>query len=131
MKRSLLMLCGLALLLAACGPKPSDTLDVVFTEFMFTPAAHTVQAGQEITLNITNDGAILHEYAIMKYGTIAGVEYDESDEANIYWRVQVDPGQSLTTTFTAPSEPGEYQVVCGIIGHYTAGMVGTLTVTAP
>ena len=130
MKKFILLLAAV-LLLTACGQEAATSMDVVFTEFMFTPAEHTIQAGQEITVNVRNEGAILHDYAIMKLGTEAGAEYDKEDEENIYWRIQVDPGKSVTTTFTAPLEPGEYQVVCGIIGHYTAGMVGKLIVTAP
>ena len=33
-----------------------------------------------------------------------------------------------TVTFTAPTEPGEYQVVCGIEGYLEGGMLGELVV---
>jgi len=64
----------------------------------------------------------------MKFGTKVGKDFGHADEANIYWEMEVDAGGSATATFTAPSEPGEYQVVCGIAGHYMAGMVATLVV---
>jgi uncharacterized cupredoxin-like copper-binding protein len=42
----------------------------------------------------------------------------------------LEPGESDTFTFTAPGQPGDYQIVCGIVGHYMAGMVGSLTVVS-
>jgi uncharacterized cupredoxin-like copper-binding protein len=36
----------------------------------------------------------------------------------------------VTGIFTAPTDPGEYQIVCGTPGHFMSGMVGKLTVVA-
>jgi len=122
-----------ALTLAACGGGggPSNTIDVVFTDFKFTPDSFTIPAGQEITINATNNGAVVHEFVIMKLGTTVGEDFGDEDEENIYWEVEVEPGGSATTTFTAPTEPGEYQLVCGTEGHFIAGMVGRILVVAP
>ena len=120
-----------ALFLASCGGAGrSTTIDVVFAEFTFTPNTFTIPAGQEITLNAQNNGAVLHEFVIMKLGETVGEDFGAEDEENIYWEVEVDPGQSSSVTFTAPTDPGEYQIVCGTEGHYVAGMIGTLTVVA-
>ena len=120
-----------AVFLASCGGAgPSTTIDVVFAEFTFTPNTFTILAGQEITLNAQNNGAVLHEFVIMKLGETVGEDFGAEDEENIYWEVEVDPGQSSSVTFKAPTEPGEYQIVCGTEGHYIAGMIGTLTVVA-
>jgi uncharacterized cupredoxin-like copper-binding protein len=64
----------------------------------------------------------------MKPGTNAGEHFDEEDLPNVYKSVEVPPGHSQSFTFTAPAEPGEYQVVCGIAGHIESGMTATLTV---
>ena len=119
-------------LLAACGGgnSPSTTIDVVFTEFHFTPDSFTIPAGQEITLNATNNGAVVHEFVIMKFGQSVGEDFGDEDQVNIYWEVEAAPGEKKSVTFTAPSDPGEYQVVCGTQGHYVAGMVGKLIVVA-
>jgi len=118
--------------LTACGGSgASTTIDVTFAEFTFTPAEFTIPAGQEITINTVNEGAVLHEFVIMKLGETVGDDFGEEDEGNIYWEVETEAGQSGTTTFTAPTEPGEYQLVCGTEGHYIAGMIGKLTVVAP
>ena len=118
--------------LSACGGAgASTTIDVTFAEFTFTPAEFTIPAGQEITINTVNNGAVIHEFVIMKLGETVGDDFGDEDEGNIYWEVETEPGQSGTTTFVAPTEPGEYQLVCGTEGHYVAGMIGKLTVVAP
>jgi len=121
------------LTLAACGggKGPSTTINVTMTDFHYEPSEFTVPAGKEITLNATNNGAVAHEFVIMKYGTNIGEKFGDEDKGNIYWEVEVDPGKTVNVTFTAPSEPGEYQVVCGVEGHFEAGMVGKLIVAAP
>ncbi len=134
MKKSIfIVLVVLALALSACGGgnKPSTDLKTEFTDFAFTPNSWVIPAGQEITLTVTNAGAVIHEFVIMKLGTTVGDDFGEEDEDNIYWEVEAEAGQTLTVTFTAPAEPGEYQIVCGTEGHFVAGMVGSLTVVAP
>jgi uncharacterized cupredoxin-like copper-binding protein len=66
----------------------------------------------------------------MNQGTEVGQDFGEEDLPNIYWKAELEPGKSGTYTFTAPSQPGEYQVVCGFPGHYLAGMVGKLVVVS-
>lgn len=135
--RKLLTLVGilvsLALGLVACGANAgaSTNLSVNMTEFTFNPATFTVPAGKEITLNLNNIGAVEHEFIIMEQGAQVGEDFGDEDMPNIYWQAKQGPGTSGAYTFTAPSQPGEYQVVCGTPGHYMAGMVGKLVVVAP
>jgi len=134
MKKSLFLVAVvliLSLVLTACGASgPSTNLKVDMVEFMFEPSDYSIPAGQEITLDLSNNGAVVHEFVIMKFGTNVDENFGDEDEANIYWEAELDPGRSDTFTFTAPSQPGEYQIVCGTEGHYQAGMVGKLTVVA-
>lgn len=130
MKRSLLILSVLlSLILASCGGSaPTTTIDVTMTDFQFQPSQFTIPAGQEITLNSTNTGAVVHNFVIMELGTTAGDRFEEDDLPNVYWEVEIQPGGSTSTTFTAPSEPGEYEVVCRTEGHIVSGMVAKLNV---
>ncbi len=122
----------LSFVLAACGgSKAATNLTVDMVEFTFTPSEFVIPAGQEITITANNNGAVVHEFVIMNLGETVGENFGDEDEANIYWEVEVDPAGTKTVTFTAPTEPGEYQVVCGTEGHYIAGMIGSLTVVAP
>lgn len=129
-KMLILLLLGMSFVFSACGASggPSTTIDLKMTDFKFEPTHFTIPAGKEITINARNDGAVLHEFVLMKYGENIGDNFGDEDEENIYWEIEVDPGGSKSATFTAPSDPGEYQVVCGTEGHFVAGMVGGLTV---
>ena len=134
MKRRIVLpafLLVLAVILSACGGGSQTKLNITMTDCKYDPVENTIAAGKEITLTIKNEGAVLHEYVIMNLGQTAGETFGDEDEGNIYWEVEVDPGQSKTVTFTAPSEAGEYEIVCGTEGHLAAGMKGTLTVVAP
>jgi len=119
----------LALLLTACGSSGISTkINVTMTDFTFSPNEFTIPAGQEITLHITHDGTVEHDFIVMKYGTDAGEMFDEADKANVFWEMDLQPGNSKTVVFTAPEQPGTYQIICGMTGHLQSGMIGKLTV---
>lgn len=119
-----------SLLLVSCGGAsgPSTTIDVTMTDFQFQPSQFTVPAGQEISFSSSNNGAVVHNFVIMKLGTTAGPMFDEEDIPNVYWEVELLPGATTETSFTAPTEPGEYQVVCRTEGHIASGMTSKLIV---
>ena len=125
-----LMVVLVSMMVTACGSGgPTTTLNVTMTDFQFTPNLFTVPAGQEITLNVTNTGVVVHNFVIMKLGTTAGATYEEEDDANVYWQEKdIQSGGDFSVTFTAPTEPGEYEVVCRTQGHIASGMVGKLVV---
>jgi uncharacterized cupredoxin-like copper-binding protein len=123
----LIILLGLAFVLTACGGS-STVLKITMDDFKYDPMENSIQAGKDITLDIKNDGAVLHEYVIMKLGKTAGDKFGDEDEDNIFWDVEVEPGTSKRVTFNAPLEAGTYEIVCGTQGHLEAGMKGTLIV---
>jgi uncharacterized cupredoxin-like copper-binding protein len=121
----------LALLLTACGNSSISTkINVTMTDFTFSPNGFTIPAGQEITLHITHDGTVEHDFIVMKYGTDAGEMFDEADKTNVFWEMDLQPGDSKTIVFTAPEQPGTYQIICGMTGHLQSGMIGKLTVVS-
>ena len=133
MKKILIILTlAASLVLTSCGASKSGStkLDVTLTDFQFSPNQFTVPAGKEISLNISNTGAVVHNFVIMKKGQSAGNEFTDTDETNVYWQVELAPGGSAQTSFTAPSDPGDYEVVCKTPGHLQAGMTAKLTVVA-
>ena len=120
-----------SVLLGACGSAagPSKSLDVTMTDFMFSPNSFTVPAGAQISFQATNNGAVAHSFIIMKEGYQITSHFTDADKPNIYWKVdQIAPGQSIKDSFMAPDDPGNYQIICGISGHYEAGMVAKLIV---
>jgi len=119
-----------SLTLVSCGGAggASTKINVTMTDFQFQPSQFTVPAGQEISFSSANNGAVVHNFVIMKLGTEAGPFFDDEDIPNVYWEVELVPGGSTDTSFTAPSEPGEYEVVCRTEGHIVSGMTAKLTV---
>ena len=132
MKKAVLILVILSsILLTSCGrSQPTTIIRVNMTDFAYNPNDFVVPAGREITLDIVNNGAVVHNFIVMKAGTSLGQKFDEKEEMNIYWEIQLAPGQSISTTFTAPAELGEYLIFCSTEGHYQAGMTGKLVVVS-
>lgn len=130
MKKSLLFVLLVLLagaLLTACGPK-STTVDIDMKEYTFTPSTIEVPAGATVSVNLSNSGTLEHEMVIMVFGKEATIPFDDDDEPNVYWEHELEVGESETIQFTAPTEPGEYQIVCGIPAHLEQGMIATLIV---
>src|SRR5215208_3608165 len=103
------LMLALSLALTSCGgaAKPTTDITVTMTDFQFSPSQFTVPAGKEITLNSSNTGGVVHNFVIMKLGQTAGTEFGDEDTPNVYWEVEILPGGSVDTSFTAPSEPGD------------------------
>jgi plastocyanin len=126
--RILIPTTALSLALTACGGS-GNTINVTMTDFAYLPNSFTVPAAAQITINARNNGATEHEFVIMKKGYTVTPPFGDKDEGNIYWELdQIEAGTTKTATFTAPSEPGTYQVVCGLLAHIEKGMVATLIV---
>ncbi|MGH8916523.1 MAG: cupredoxin domain-containing protein [Acidimicrobiia bacterium] len=121
--------------MAACdsGGGASTSLEVTASEFQFSPNSWTVPAGEDISIEITNNGSVLHEWVLLQPGVNIESEADlpETEEELladfVYVEDEVEAGDTKTLTFTAP-EAGTYQVICAIETHFDAGMEGTLTV---
>ena len=130
-----------ALFLAACGGSDeaaTATIEVVQNDIYFgdspdnqeNPPTWTVPAGAEVTVNLSNNGALQHNWAVVEQGAEVPtpVDPEAADDILLYDTGLLDPGTTATETFTAPAEPGEYLVICTVAGHYPA-MQGRLIVT--
>jgi plastocyanin len=134
----------IALFLVACGGESDSepqvdfvTLDVVQNDIYYgdtpdnadNPVVWTVPTGADVTVNLVNNGALEHNFAVVKLGeTIPAVYNSETDSGILLTEGGlVAGGESATKTFTAP-EPGEYTVICTVAGHYPS-MQGRLVVT--
>jgi len=125
-------LLGAALLLvvgAGCGDDDGggddgdNAIEATASEFQFEPNEWSVDAGT-FTLDFTNDGTTDHEWVIMSEEI--GSE-DEFAEDKVLDEVEAGAGDTVSQEFTV-DDPGTYQVICGLEGHFDAGMEGTLTV---
>lgn len=84
------------------------------TEWRFVPSTLTVPAGQDVEIEVTNEGTQLHTF------TIPGLRVDTGP---------MPPGATKDLRFTAPAGPAPYDFICTFAGHEEAGMIGHLAVT--
>ena len=115
-----------ALVLTGCGGSEPD-IAVTTTEYQFAPASWSATAGEEFSIELTNDGSVEHEWAVVKLGEDIA-SGDEFEEDRVLLEVEAVPaGEGATESFTI-EEAGTYQVICALVGHFDEGMEGTLTV---
>ena len=102
-----------------------------------------VKAGETVRVTFTNTGNMEHNLLFINPGTIQEIgamadkmiTSSEGRDKNYVPETPdviasteiIQPGESVQITFEVPSEPGEYQFVCTIPGHWRS-MQGTLIV---
>jgi len=99
----------------------------------FTPGLIKVRQGETIRLVVTNKGKIMHEAVIGSMQDLkqhsALMKKFPTMEHDAPYMAHVKPGQSQEIVWTF-NQPGTFYFACLIAGHFEAGMVGTITVTA-
>lgn len=107
-------------------------LQATLSDFRFTPDTWTATADEDVTIDLTNEGAVAHEWVILQSGVTIESEADLPDTEEelladfVLTETEVEPGESQDMVFNVPA--GTYQVICAIPTHFDAGMEGTLTV---
>lgn len=127
MKR--IMLLALLWLGVACASEPApvaDVLNVKAQDLAFDQTQLAVPAGAKVTVNLTNTGALEHNWVLV-HEAVELTTVTAADAINQAASEILAGGKSTTLTFTAPA-PGRYQFICTVPGHAIAGMVGKLTV---
>lgn len=146
----------LAFGLAACGDAGNTNtrtggdaeseivIQPVGNEMRYQQTSITVNAGQEVTIvfeNTATSPAMQHNVVVLNTDEDAVVdrvgqaaiqageanEYIPDDDAILAYTELAQPGETVSVTFTAPSEPGNYRYICTFPGHYML-MQGTMTV---
>jgi uncharacterized cupredoxin-like copper-binding protein len=110
------------------------TITLTMSDSMrFTPDRIAVKQGETVRLVMRNTGQVLHELVIGSKQVLdehaalmlkfPAMEHDEPDMAH------VPPGKTGQIIWTF-NRAGEFDFACLIAGHYQAGMVGRISVTA-
>lgn len=120
--------------LAGCGADPSDSgggtsnsVNGVVREWSVTVDAGSAMAG-EVTFTVANQGSIGHEFLVVKTDIEVGkipLDGDHFPEPADGLEVIDEIGEfpkGTTESLTLMLEPGKYQLVCNLPGHYAAGM---------
>lgn len=125
---------GAILVLGACGDDDDDdgdgastSIEATASEFQFEPDSWTVPAGEEFTIEFENDGTTEHEWAVINLGEDIESEGDFAENKVLLEVEALPAGESTDERFTI-DEPGTYQVICALEGHFDSGMEGSLTV---
>ena len=122
---------GTALLAVACGSGSSGkairitpggdgaTLDITVGDNYYKPNEFRVQAGQRLTLKVTNEGQAVHTVRL------AGPDgrYETDDDTQID-PPMIKPTQTVSLEWTAPNKAGAYIFRC----DYHPEETGTITV---
>lgn len=108
------------------GPR---VIEVIMSEFAFSPSFIEVAAGETVTFRVTNEGVIEHEFRLIDEEAMAHHDHDHGHEANAEGVfVMVQPGDTAELTLAFGEDVTFDEFACLIPGHYEAGMEGVLTV---
>ena len=119
------------------------TITPIGNKMEFEQTAFTVKAGTEVTLTFENtatSAAMEHNVVLLTDNADATITrvgqaamgaaanaYVPEDDVVLAATDLAKPGETVTLTFTAPNEAGEYAYICTFPGHY-AMMQGTMRV---
>jgi uncharacterized cupredoxin-like copper-binding protein len=122
--------------------------------FRYRPSSIMVRAGQRVTFAVTNTGKLSHEFILgdraaqldhereMQAGGDDGMDMDmdahmhmegsghAGADASGTAGLTVPPGQTRRLTWTF-DKPGVVLYGCHVLGHWAAGMRGTIVVLSP
>ncbi|MBK7894488.1 MAG: hypothetical protein IPJ90_06295 [Anaerolineaceae bacterium] len=93
------------------------------------PPVWNVNAGGQVAVQLTNNGTTQHNWAVIKMDAEMPATFDSAANADLILHETglVDAGSDFRETFVAPTEPGDYLVICTVAGHYPS-MQGRLSV---
>lgn len=110
------------------------TIQVGMSDAMrFSPEAITVRRGETVRFVFRNHGRLLHEFVIgtkpeLEAHAALMVKFPDMEHDEPYM-AHVPPGKTGEIVWTF-NRSGRFEFACLIAGHFQAGMVGTITVTA-
>ena len=112
-----------------------ETISLELKDIAFGQTEISIPVGEVVELELSNTGAITHDFTIEKIDAVFGVHGDHDpvaghDEHGDALAVHhpLEAGDAAEARIQV-HEAGTYEFFCTVPGHKEAGMVGTLTVT--
>ena len=104
----------------------------MFDTSSFQPAEISVEMGETIAFEVTNEGELPHEFVLGDQALHEQHEAEMTDMGDVVppdepFAVSVQPGEAKTLAWTF-SRMGTFEYACHVAGHYDAGMVGPISV---
>lgn len=142
MRTTVRILLSAGLILTGCSSPESDAPDPppsgvrsieieASDSLRFDPDAVSVTAGETIRFVLVNSGGTEHEFILGDEGVQEShaMSGHEGHGEDALAAVELPPGatQEATVTF---EDPGTVLYGCHVDGHYEAGMLGTVTISA-
>ena len=112
----------------AAGGELATSVSVEAADFIFEPDLWSIVAQGETAFDMVNVGSVEHNWVLIAPGSEVAnaADIEALGSTDILWEQPIlQSGESATDSFTAP-EPGTYQVICSVPGHFDLGMKGTL-----
>jgi uncharacterized cupredoxin-like copper-binding protein len=114
---------------------------VMNDRFRYRPSSIMVRAGRRVTFAVTNAGKLPHEFTIGDRATQLDHERQmqlmPAHAGHVHTHgpagggtLTVPPGETRRLSWTF-EEPGRVLYGCHVLGHWAAGMRGTIVVLAP
>lgn len=129
----LLWLASISLLLAACAAKTPEPVKytIQMSEFAYSPSEIQAKVGQEVTIELINNGALGHELMIgrdvkMTNNRPNGFEHDMFEEAHVEPKVM----GGMQSDMEMGSDGMQDQHAGFMVGIPTGGENATITFTA-
>lgn len=107
----------------ATSKAAAPTVVVGALEYRFVPEILSIDLPAVVELR--NDGGLEHSWTVLAEPVN---EETEIGSATVLAEARVEVGQ-LASVDISGLEPGTYQVVCAIPGHFSLGMMGELRVS--
>ena len=101
-------------------------IDVVMTNFAFTPDNLPLHANAPYRLHLVNNGTSGHNFSAPEFFAASAIAPGDAGKVKD-GAIEVAKGQSVDVTLT-PSKTGSYDVKCTHFMHTMFGMTGTVTV---
>jgi plastocyanin len=129
-----------ALVLSACSSAPQPlSMNINMSEFAFTPNVIEAKVGQQVTLNLVNDGALEHEIMFGRNMMMGDAGQPNGYETDMFMMANMQPtvtfGEGMSEGMDmgegemgmTSGEHGGYMVSLPGMGGQTAQMTFTVT----
>ena len=127
------VLAGISLATSSAQTPPTRTINVSIVSYKFDPSLITMNAGDRITIQLSNDDPDKRAHS-MASAFFSTVDYTVTGNAKQGvakdgWKyILLDAGEKAAVSFVVPANPGQVTFICEQYNHAARGQVGTFVI---